>query len=85
LILAAPKLSEFNATLQVAEKGKNAPFRGTLRAEESLFSWRLRKERFLTSFGMTIKGIFSATCLAADFSMEERQTESQVCDSLDVF
>jgi hypothetical protein len=28
-------------------------FRGTLRAEESLFSWALIKERFLASLGMT--------------------------------
>ena len=40
-------------TEQAAEKLKTLSFRGTLRAEESLFSWVLNKERFLASLGMT--------------------------------
>jgi len=40
-------------------------FRGALFAEESLFYWTQTEERFLTSFGMTIKGTFSAACFAA--------------------
>jgi hypothetical protein len=34
---------------QSAEKLKILSFRGTVRAEESLFSWVLNKERFLAS------------------------------------
>src|ERR1700687_2927478 len=49
-------------TLQAAEKLKTLSFRGTLRAEESLFSCVSNTERFLTSFGMTGKGTFSASC-----------------------
>jgi len=42
-----------NAALQAAEKLNILSFRGTLRAEESLFSWVSIKERFLASLGMT--------------------------------
>jgi hypothetical protein len=38
---------------QAAEKVKLLSFRGTLRAEESLFYWASIKERFLASLGMT--------------------------------
>jgi hypothetical protein len=34
-------------------------FRGTLRAEESLFALAVNQEGFLTAFGMTIKESFS--------------------------
>jgi len=50
---------------QLAEKLKFLSFRGALRAEESLFSCVETKERFLTSFGMTIQITFSAAYLAA--------------------
>jgi hypothetical protein len=40
------------AAVQAAEKLKTLSFRGTLRAEESLFSWVLNKDRFLASLGM---------------------------------
>jgi hypothetical protein len=46
---------------QFAEKPKALPFRGTLRAEESLFSWVSSTERFLTSFGMTPKPLLPQT------------------------
>ena len=56
-------------TSEVAEQLNKVviPFtvnRGTLRAEESLFSWVSSTEGFLTSFGMTTKGTFSATSLS---------------------
>jgi hypothetical protein len=54
----------WGAVLEFAEKLKTPSFRGTLRAEESLFSWIQTKEGFLTPFGMTIKGTYSAICLA---------------------
>jgi len=38
---------------QVAEKLNFLSFRGTLRAEESLFLWFSIEERFLVSLGMT--------------------------------
>src|SRR6266699_4432541 len=53
------------AAEEVAEKLKTLSFRGTLRAEESLFSCVSSAERFLTSFGMTIKDTFSAASKAA--------------------
>ncbi len=43
---------------QVAEKSKSVLIRGPLPAGESLFSWLLRTQRSLASFGMTIQGIF---------------------------
>src|ERR1700687_6510163 len=53
------------AAEQFAEKLKTLSFRGTLRAEESLFSRVSNTERFLTSCGMTTIETFSANCLAA--------------------
>src|SRR5260370_8420067 len=50
---------------QFAQKSKNESFRGTLRIGEAVFCWMLRKEGLLASFGMTIKGIFPATCKGA--------------------
>src|ERR1700687_6175117 len=59
-------------------------FRGTLRAEESLFSWHSNPKRFLTSFGsprtfsvngMTTEGIFSTTC---SLCYQERITSNRV-------
>ena len=59
------KVGRIGAALAAAEKLKFLSFRGALRAEESLFSCVETKERFLTSFGMTIQITFSAAYLAA--------------------
>src|SRR5258706_1414485 len=40
-------------------KFKYSSFRGMLFAEESLFSWHSKPERFLTSFGMTATALLS--------------------------
>src|SRR5258708_14651917 len=40
-------------------KFKYLSFRGMLFAEESLFSWHSKPERFLTSFGMTATALLS--------------------------
>ena len=53
-------LIQSDADFTAAGKLKTVSFRGTLRAEESLFSRISNPERFLTSFGMTSKGTFSA-------------------------
>jgi hypothetical protein len=64
------------AAKQFAEKVETPSFRsrrtfsvnrGTLHAEESLFSWASNKEGFLASLGMTIRGTFSAACEAVTY------------------
>ncbi len=68
----------FQSALQVAEKVSRFVGRAFRHDIKSVFSSGVS-----TPEGP--KPHFSAACLAADFSMQERHTESQACDSLGVF
>jgi hypothetical protein len=75
-----------SAAKQLAEKLKALSFRGTLRAEESLFCWHPNPERFLTSFGMTAIGTFPQAVKPNLeeflFGRAEARPSEKSCDSL---
>src|ERR1700675_1769288 len=63
------------------KKTQTLSFRGTPRAEESLFFCVSSTERFLTSFGMTTKGNYSATCKTTPHKDSKKSRTLQIPNS----